>query len=248
MLMEGENIDVVVLTGKMGSGKTTLAKKIKDQFYEGDAVVSSFAEPIRDICRNREMLSNFFVETKNRRFFKKEFVPLSLYAPFCDKLSSLDADTKEGEYPRKQLIFIGEFFKSVYGDDFWIKKLFVDFSELIKIQKAKKALVPKALIIDDMRFIKEYEMVSKISSVIVGIDVPEEIRLSFVVKNKKLKPGDDSTPKHKSEAEVDWLLDFIQYENERWIYSLENGSRFVSIKWVEMEPDVEMLKIILGIS
>jgi hypothetical protein len=179
----------------MGSGKTTLAKNINEILYNSNAVLGSFAGPIKEIYKNRELLLNFEIPINKSVLGVKsnEMVPLYNYEPFMNHLQKLDNELELGQKPRKHYQYIGDFFKKVYGPSFWADLLFKDFENMTPYFQVIQKEVP-ALIIDDLRMNVEYKKILTIKDkvIILCIEYNEDERLKLIEKNK-LSSNDKTT-------------------------------------------------------
>lgn len=217
----------VAITGKMGAGKSALANFINTEYLKGRGVISSFAEPIKDIYKNRELLADFMISFND---IDGKSVKSSLleYRPFMEQMKAFDtelATLPEGTKPRKHYQFIGQIVKGFYGENIWAKKLFSDFKHFSEIQKSLKNNIG-GLIIDDLRMDIEYKEILSSSDdfIIIGVEVPEHDRLSIVKQNKL---GDETTINNISEIEVDDIISDLKAKYPKSYYEFESGRRIV---------------------
>jgi hypothetical protein len=192
----------VAVVGKMGSGKTTLADEISKTVFSGRAARASFASPIKEIYVKSadfvyypfEMLGENEMDSEKYR----ELIRMTA------ELRTLDSRAASGDKPRRQYQLIGDTYKRLFGNDFFAKKLFLDFAQEMGIHLACGAARPAALVIDDCRFSVEYDACVDMSPecLFVYTHLQEEARRE-VADRLGLVPSASS---HKSETEPELLL------------------------------------------
>lgn len=220
-------MDYIAIVGKMASGKSTLANKINRKIYNNNGCVSSFAGAMKEIVKNRELLLDYTIKVKSKlNENETEEVLLFNYAPFMNILSKLDAKNNEGKL-REHYQFVGEFFKKVYGQDFWINKFFKDFKDFNNLQNILGNKID-ALIIDDLRMKIEYKSILNKSDnfIILALELKDEERLKVIEKENL---GSMETLNHISETEPEEIIDEIKsfaYEN---MYQYDNDKRIITI-------------------
>jgi hypothetical protein len=244
-------MDHIAIIGKMCSGKTTLANAINKNIYENKGCITSFAGPIKEIYENRELLSSYIVGTKeplsldNVNVLVDRSKSLIEHEPFMNILKRLDDELKDGDKPRKHYQFIGDFFKTVYGKEFWAKKLFDDFDRIESLDRTLGGDI-QALIIDDLRMNIEYETINsrKENFIILCLEVNEDYRREII---KNLKHGDESTFNHNSEIEVDEIISEIKAVSYENMYSYDNDKRMITIHSTKGSINKKILKDIISV-
>lgn len=207
-------MDKYAIIGKIGTGKTTLAKYILDNIYNQNGFICSFASQIKQINEDRSLLGLYK--------FPGTEIPL-LESKFYTILHNLDNELQFGEKPRKQYQFIGEQFKQFYGQDFWVKNLMSELNSVLKIKKALNE-IPEVIIIDDLRMIVEYNELKKQNYKIIGIYVPDEIRFKIIESDKTSKL---ESLNHNTETQVEDVYNDILANFPENQYEFESGKRIV---------------------
>jgi len=167
---------VVSFIGKMGSGKSELAKEVSEKLFPETSIITSFATPIK-----------YMYETKSYMHILGETeIPPSIdmfkvnnkLDNLRNQLEILDADTPKGDKPRRQYHLIGDTMRNLFGPSFFAEKLFKDFKRDYGIYSAIGMKIPDVLIIDDCRYNVEFEEIVKqdIEAMFVFCFVDEMIR------------------------------------------------------------------------
>lgn len=145
---------IIGLSGKIGTGKSTIANIFEDNGYHLD----SFANSIKDISNiifgfDKNILEGF---TKENRELKEK--PDEHYSSFLNKSFS----------PRDSLLLIGELGRNNIHPDIWVEPVFNRYN----LNKNKK------LLITDVRFPNEYNMIKKRGGVIFRINRDNSYKLN----------------------------------------------------------------------
>ena len=236
-------MDNIAIVGKMASGKTTFANKLNEKVYKNKACIARFAGPIKEIYENRELLSSYRIVEMNSEFSKNEKTLLE-YEPFMKILEDLDNNHIKGTKPRKHYQFLGDFFKEVYGQDFWAKKLFEDFKTFYEVQSYLQNEI-EALIIDDLRMKIEYETIlnRKENFIIFCLELKENERLDII---KNLNLGSEDTLNHNSETEVDEIIGEIKSISYDNMYMYDNDKRIVTIYSTKNKINKKLLNKVIS--
>lgn len=229
----------IAIIGKMATGKSTLAQIINSIIYKDKGCICNFAGPIKEIYNNRDLLSSYMITVQepnkyDDKIFTKKEKPLIDHKPFMDILEKLDKELQSGAKPRKHYQFLGDFFKAVYGKDFWANKLFKDFEITKTVQKTLNNDI-EALIIDDLRMKIEYETLlnKQEEFIILTLEVDENVRKNII---SNLNLGTLDTFNHNSETEIDDIIGEIKANNYNNMYSYSNGERLISISSTKNKP------------
>ena len=219
-------MNYVAVSGKMGTGKTTLCNHLNKKLHKDFGLIVSFASPIKNLYYQRELLAAFNI-IEQRVYDGKNYeqiIPLLEYLPFILTLEEFDSKLQENEKPRKQFQFIGDFFKSQFGNDFWAMQLFRELKTYIEIEKAMNNNI-NFVAIDDLRYNIEFETIRKQKDnfTIIGIELKEEVRLQII---EQTKIGTKDSLNHSSETEVDDIIGFIKSKSYNDTYEI--GDWFVT--------------------
>lgn len=222
-------MDKIAIIGRMASGKTYLGKLLNEKLFNNEALISAFAEPMKEIESNRELLINYLYKGNS----------LYMNDDFMNTLEKYDSELLMGEKHRKQYQFIGEFFKRAYGQNFWAKKFFIDFENYCNVMKPISKL-PNALIIDDTRFMIEYETIKqqKGEFIFFCIETPDELRLKLM---KELKLGTPETLNDISETQVDDVIGKIKSNFYSNMFEFDSGRR-ITLGSSKEKPNAKLIK------
>ena len=224
----------IAIIGKMASGKTTLANKINEKIFKNAGCICSFAGPIKEIYKRRELLSHFTITINDFIPNNTRETTLLEYEPFMKVLDRLDNELVPGTKPRKHFQFLGDFFKKIYGENFWVNKLFEDFKMFNFVQISVGNNI-KALIIDDFRMNIEFETLINRNEnfIIICLELDEDERLK-IIKNNSL--GDLNTLTHNSETEVDDIIGIIKSNAYDNMYDIVDKKRKITIYSTKNKP------------
>lgn len=118
---------IIGFGGLKFSGKTTAAKTLERMFAE-EAVVMSFATPVKQICKDLFLLTD---------------------EQICDPELKEQVDCRWNKSPRQLMQLLGtDFVRKMVDDRFWVKRLEES------IYQSKKRII----LIDDCRFDQEVEI------------------------------------------------------------------------------------------
>lgn len=158
---------LIALLGVRGSGKSTIANHFVNKY---NFISISFAEKLKQIVSTAfdidlELLEGNSEESRVYRETKNEFW---------------------GMTPRQMLETVGtKLFRKGISEDFWVKIVEKRIQELLKSEKN--------IVISDLRFINEWEMLKKYNTKVIFVDngLPTEneyeirsIQYDFKVENK----------------------------------------------------------------
>lgn len=115
---------IIGFGGLKFAGKTTAAKALQRMFAE-EAVVMSFATPVKQICKDLFLLSDEQV---------------------CDPELKEQVDCRWGRSPRQLMQLLGtDFVRHMIDDTFWVKRL----------ENTVRQSDKRVILIDDIRFSQE---------------------------------------------------------------------------------------------
>jgi hypothetical protein len=145
---------IIGLTGKLESGKSTLAKEIQKRQKEGGVSILAFAKPLKDIC----LLSFGFTH---------------------DDLYTTEGKTKMNDFwgmtPRVFMQKLGQGLRDGIAPDVWVK--------LTKMEILKKKDIYTHVIVEDCRMPNECEMIRSLGGIIVRVIRPNHVAISNGIKN-----------------------------------------------------------------
>jgi hypothetical protein len=178
---------IVAITGRAGTGKTTVAEYLIDKGYE----TVSFATPIKEVTN---ILLGWSMEILEGTNPENRILKETLKHPTL------------GMTPRQAMQQIGTVFKNI-RDDFWIR--IAEEKILSYIKQGKNVVIP------DVRFTNEYELLSSLEATIICLYTDEK---TYKVKYPEL---------HISENEY---IDFVDKIPN--IYNKKDESLFEEVNRV----------------
>lgn len=182
----------IILTGKMGSGKTAVAKALA---ATTGFPVLSFATSVKEITHNLlkaktvaqsvKIILPYLSPKLKEKFLLERNIPYMV--SFLEDLSLYPVEVPK---PRKLYQYVGNSLRVLLDEDIWIDYL------------REEASKHKNFIVDDCRYPNEAVLKKEFKNTyIVKLEVEEETR---VRRMKKLYPSFDvSWLKHESEDSVD---------------------------------------------
>lgn len=178
---------VILISGKIGSGKDSVAKIIEEELHSSDVIVhhEKFADYLKEICST-------------------EFQPmLDELNPIFEKAGLKELVTNPKNFyddktilSRHLLQIVGSGLFRKYADsDFWIKHLAHEISQKLFKNESKDNVI----VVSDWRFRNELELISYISQ--YRFTYPDvDVKLVRVIRpNKK----SDAIANHPSEIDLD---------------------------------------------
>lgn len=135
---------VIGISGKLGSGKTTVAKLLWSRFYN-EFELFNFGDVLKEECSSRYVYPlkwNYSIEGK------KEIINHKLLP-------------KNNMTVREVLQWHGTEFRREQDENYWVKRMEEYFDHM-----------EKHLIIDDVRFVNEAEFVLNNNGMLFRIDIP----------------------------------------------------------------------------
>lgn len=142
------------LTGKLESGKSTLAKQIMKNYTEGGVYMMAFAKPLKDICHE------YFGFTHD-----------DLYTPDGKKKYNEIWEMTTREFMQR----LGQGLRDAIGPDVWVK--------LLERRILEKKDIYSLIIIDDARMPNELEMIRKLGGKTIRVTRPDHVAVSNGIKN-----------------------------------------------------------------
>ncbi len=243
----------VAICGNIASGKSTLATKLEEEFFNNNVLRMMFAEPIKSIYKNRELLNNFMVRVhkldislldtpiskQDSNLFFKE-IPLTEYEPFMKKLEDLDKAYVSGTKPRDHYQFIGQTIKKIFNDRIWADILFNDYEMNYKINKTLNKEI-NGLLIDDLRMLIEFEVILEhldYGFAIICLEIPEKEQIEIMNKNNL---GTKDNLSCTSEIEVDTISGILKSFDIENYYEFEDSRRIIIHNYSMEENDFNEL-------
>ena len=142
------------LTGKLESGKSTLAKQIQLHHKEGGVYMMAFAKPLKDMCQE------YFGFTYD-----------DLYTPDGKKNRNALWDMTTREFMQR----LGQGLRDAISPDVWVT--------LMECRvMAKKDIYP-LIIIDDARMPNELNMIHRLGGKVIRVTRPGHIAISHGIQN-----------------------------------------------------------------
>ena len=142
------------LTGKLESGKSTLATQIQKHHPEGGVHMLAFAKPLKDMCHS---------------YFGFSFN--DLYTPEGKKKYNEIWNMTTREFMQR----LGQGLRDAIGADVWVKMLKADILE--------KKDIYKIIIVDDCRMPNELEMIRSLGGKTIRVTRPGHVAISNGIKN-----------------------------------------------------------------
>ena len=145
---------LIAITGKLESGKSTLAKEIQKHHKEGGVLMMAFAKPLKDMC------NTYF-----------GFSYKDLYTPEGKKRYSERWSMTTREFMQR----LGQGLREAICPDVWVKLLKTD----ILIKKD----IYNVIIVDDARMPNELEMIHELGGIVIRVIRPDHVAVSNGIKN-----------------------------------------------------------------
>lgn len=145
---------LIALTGKLESGKSTLAKQIQKHHPEGGVHMMAFAKPLKDICME------FFGFTYN-----------DLYTPEGKKNRNALWNMTTREFMQR----LGQGLRDAISPDVWVT--------LLECRILSKKDIYSIIIVDDARMPNELEMIHKLGGITIRVTRPDHVAISNGIKN-----------------------------------------------------------------
>ena len=145
---------IIGLSGKLESGKSTLAKEIQKHHSEGGVLITAFARPLKDMCNSYFGFSHNDLYTTEGKIKYNEFW---------------------GMTPREFMQRLGQGLRDAIGKDVWVK--------LLKNSILEKKDIYKIIIVDDCRYPEELQMIRDLGGITIRIIRPDHVAVSNGIKN-----------------------------------------------------------------
>ena len=145
---------LIAFTGKLESGKSTLAKEIKKRHTEGGVHMLAFAKPLKDMCNS---------------YFGFSFE--DLYTPEGKKKYNPMWNMTTREFMQR----LGQGLRDAIGSDVWVK--------LLKVSILDKKDIYDLIMVDDARYPEEINMIHELGGVVVRVTRPGHTAVSNGIKN-----------------------------------------------------------------
>lgn len=193
-----DNYYIIGLVGKQGAGKTFVSSKVSEAFKNlgYDVYIMSFATPIRSFLKEIGVTKTTFKRTiRTPKELKQKllsFIPAPyLVTKYLMKLYDIYNDFTISNVERYRLLaqYIGTEIGREYSPDIWVRQLL-----------DKVVLDPDTkIIIDDIRFINEYEALQDYNTAIVNIKSLDTLKKQI-------------NPTHKSEVEAEKIMKLADFD------------------------------------
>ena len=207
------NFDKIAISGKMCSGKTTVANMLISEF---DYVRMSFGDEVKFLCRD---IANF---NRIRNTNAPQAAKVALLKAISDDLDRITLNEKEYEDALTQVFAIMEEFSDVtYYDPMGSKKTdrirdmlqkvgtdymrrYVNDNIWVNAVEKKIKGFDGKIVVDDLRFPNEFEMLRNNGFVLIRLHVSREVQEQRL---KKLYGRiEESKLNHPSETSLDYMM------------------------------------------
>lgn len=145
---------LIAITGKLESGKSTLAKEIKKHHGDHGVCMMAFAKTLKDMC------SSYF-----------GFSYTDLYTPE----GKIRYNERWGMTTREFMQRLGQGLRDAICSDVWVK--------LLKGDILVKKDVYDIILVDDCRYPEEINMIHELGGIVVRIVRPDHEAISNGIKN-----------------------------------------------------------------